>query len=241
MKIIEIKTTQNVVLQYELADLRERVVAFLIDSAILFFGLLILISLLTMALSGTAMHAVLYLSIAVYIFYSLTFELLNNGQTPGKMAMRIRVIKATSGHATFPDYAARWVFRLVDIFLSFGGIASILIASSSKSQRIGDIVANTTVVKLSPSMNLNLQDILNLHSSTSYKPEYTQAKQLIEEDVLLIKSALDRYRAYQNRAHAEAIKMLARKIAHILRLTTLEKNDVQFLETVLKDYVMLTR
>ena len=241
MKIIEIKTTQNVVLQYELADLRERVVAFLIDSTILFFGLLILMALLAQAFSGAAMDAALYLSIAVYIFYSLTFEILNNGQTPGKMAMRIRVIKATSGHATFPDYTARWVFRLVDIFLSFGGIASILIASSSKSQRIGDIVANTAVVKLAPSMNLNLQDILNLHSPTSYKPEYTQAKQLVEEDALLIKTALDRYRTYQNRAHGEALEMLADKIARVLRMTTREKNDVQFLETVLKDYVMLTR
>ena len=31
MKNIEIKTTQNVVLQYELAELRDRIIAFLID------------------------------------------------------------------------------------------------------------------------------------------------------------------------------------------------------------------
>lgn len=241
MKTIEIKTTQNVVLQYELADLRERIVAFLIDSAILIFGLSILMTIFAQAFAGTTMDAMVYLCLAIYIFYSLVFETLNHGQTPGKMAMRIQVIKTSSGQAMFTDYAARWVFRLVDIFFSFGGIASILIASSSKSQRIGDIVANTTVVKLTPRMNLTLQDILNIHSSASYKPEYNQAKQLMEEDVLLIKATLDRYRKYNNDAHSEALNMLAENIARILRIPRTEKSQEQFLETILKDYVMLTR
>ena len=35
MKSIEIKTTQNVTLEYELADLRDRVVAFIIDFVLL--------------------------------------------------------------------------------------------------------------------------------------------------------------------------------------------------------------
>lgn len=241
MKTIEIKTTQNVVLQYELADLRERIVAFLIDSAILIFGLSILVNVFAQVFTGTTMEALVYLCLAVYIFYSLAFEALNRGQTPGKMAMRIRVVKTTSGQATFTDYTARWVFRMVDIFFSFGGIASILIASSPKSQRIGDIVANTTVIKLTPRMNLTLQDILNIHAPGSYKPEYTQAKQLMEQDALLIKTTLDRYRIYNNDAHSEALAMLAEKIASILRIPQAEKNQQQFLETVLKDYVMLTR
>jgi uncharacterized RDD family membrane protein YckC len=250
MKTIEIRTTQNVVLQYELADLRERIVAFLIDSAILIFGLLILISIFGQVFTGTTLEALMYLCFAIYIFYSLLFETFNRGQTPGKMVVRIfpgkmvvriRVVKTTSGQAAFTDYAARWVFRMVDIFFSLGGIASILIASSPKSQRIGDIVANTTVIKLLPQMNLTLKDILNIHSTGSYTPEYTQAKQLVEEDALLIKNTLDRFRIYNNQAHADALNMLADKIAAILRVPRGEKTKQQFLETVLKDYVMLTR
>ena len=42
MKNIEIKTTQNVVLEYELADLRDRILAFLLDLIILVIGILIL-------------------------------------------------------------------------------------------------------------------------------------------------------------------------------------------------------
>ncbi len=241
MKNIEIKTTQNVVLQYELADLRERMIAFFIDMACLLFGLGILLTFLTQIFTGTGGEVAVYLALGIYIFYSPVCEVLNHGQTIGKMAMRIQVIKTTSGQATFSDYAARWVFRLVDIYFSFGAIASILIASSSKSQRIGDIVANTTVIKLTTKMDLELKDILHIHAQASYKPRYIQAKQLIEEDVLLIKNTLERYHRYNNDAHREAMGILAEKIAGILRISAGENDEERFLETVLKDYVMLTR
>ena len=241
MKIIEIKTTQNVVLQYELADLRERILAFLIDMAAVIFGLSLITTFVTQILSGVALGVVTILIFCIFIFYSLALEVLNHGQSLGKMAMHIRVIKVTSGHATFADYAARWVFRLADIWFSLGGIASLLIASSAKSQRIGDIVANTTVIKLSSRMNLVLDDILQLHAQTSYEPQFLQAKQLAEEDALLIKTTLYRYRKYGNDAHFEALNMLADKISNILQAGRHQMNNQLFLETVLKDYVMLTR
>src|SRR5690606_7183043 len=145
MKNIEIKTTLNVVLQYELASLRDRILAFLIDFVIMLFSILMLFAFANRIFDGTAMEVVGTLIFSLFMFYSLAFEVLNNGQSPGKMAMRIRVVKTTSGRPKFADLAARWVFRLVDIYFSLGGIASVLIASSSKGQRIGDIVANTAV------------------------------------------------------------------------------------------------
>lgn len=241
MKIIEIKTTQNVVLQYELADLRERILAFLIDFTVLFFGILLLSGIVSAVFSGTALSVVMILVFCIFIFYSLLFETLNHGQSLGKMAMRIQVIKVTPGQPGFADYTARWVFRLVDIYFSLGGIASILIASSSKSQRIGDIAANTTVVKLAPRMNLSLKDILDIHAQGTYTPQYTQAKQLQEEDVLLIKSTLDRYKRYDNKAHEDALNLLATRIAEVLRLEDEARDNEVFLQIVLKDYVMLTR
>ncbi|MDQ2658050.1 MAG: RDD family protein, partial [Bacteroidota bacterium] len=105
MKIIEIKTTQNVVLQYELADLRDRILAFLIDSAAGIFGVGLLINLSSSIFSNTTRDVVMFLLIGVFIFYSLAFEVLNNGQSLGKMALRIQVIKATSGRPTLSDYA----------------------------------------------------------------------------------------------------------------------------------------
>jgi hypothetical protein len=129
----------------------------------------------------------------------------------------------------------------VDIYFSLGGVASVLIASSSKAQRIGDIVANTAVVKLSPRMNLMLKDVLTIHSQDSYKPEYPQAKQLKEEDVLLIKSALDRSRKYNNEAHDEALALLTARVAEIIEAEQRTPDNRKFLQTVMKDYVVLTR
>jgi uncharacterized RDD family membrane protein YckC len=242
MKNIEIKTTQNVVLQYELADLRDRIVAFLLDALCMLVGIgLLALFGFSIFNSETAANVYAIILTCIFIFYSLAFEVFNNGQSPGKMAMRIQVIKTAGGHATVSDYAARWVFRMVDIYFSLGGIASILIASSSKSQRIGDIVANTAVIRLIPKMDLNLRDILTIHSKDSYKPVYNQAKQLMEEDVLLIKMTLDRYRKFKNDAHGEAVRLLAERIKEILDIKNTDHNTLQFLQTVLNDYVVLTR
>lgn len=243
MKSIEVKTTQNVTLEYELADLRDRVLAFIID----FILLMVATSLISMLgfgglrLEGTAATVLSIVLSCIFLFYSLTMEVLNNGQSVGKMAMKIQVIKTAGGQATFSDYTARWVFRMIDIWFSMGGIAAILVASSAKAQRIGDIVANTAVIKLIPKMNLRLSDILEIKSQDSYKPVYIQAKQLEEEDVLLIKSTLERSRQYKNDAHREAVRELAEKTRSVLGVMSLSQTDVQFLQTVLHDYVVLTR
>jgi uncharacterized RDD family membrane protein YckC len=241
MKNIEIKTTQNVVLQYELAELRERIIAFIID----FICVFVTIALLAIAggslFAGSAGVIYGFFLISIFVFYSLGFEVWNNGQSIGKMAMRIQVIKTVGGRATLSDYSARWVFRMIDVYLSVGGVASILIASSAKAQRLGDIVANTAVVKLTPAMNLNLKDLLSIHSQGSYQPEFLQAKQLEEQDVLLIKAALDRNRKFRNDAHDEAIVLLAEKIKQVLSLDNVPMDNIRFLQTILRDYVVLTR
>ncbi len=243
MKNIEIKTTQNVVLQYELADFRDRLMAFFIDLVCLGIALVILamIGFSLFGFSGTTEVVFTIFLSCVFIFYSLVLEVNNKGQSLGKMAMRIRVIKTAGGQATFSDYAARWVFRMIDIYFSLGGVASILIASSAKAQRIGDIVANTAVVKLVPKMNLDLSDLLALYAQDSYKPTYLMAKQLVEEDVLLIKNALDRHRQFNNEAHQESLELLTERIKQILQLESIHSDKRFFLQTVLNDYVVLTR
>lgn len=243
MKSIEIKTTQNVILEYELADLRDRAVAFLIDLVLMIiaWSLLLLLGFAGLGLTGTAATIFWTMLSLAFMFYSLVMESLNNGQSVGKMAMKIQVIKTIGGQATLSDYTTRWVFRLVDIWFSFGGIASILVASSAKAQRIGDIVAHTAVIKLVPRMNLKLNDVLAIRSQESYKVVFPQARQLDEEDVLLIKTTLERYRQFKNLAHQEAIRTLAGKVQSVLSIVPAAPGDVQFLQTVLNDYVVLTR
>ncbi|MBT1701624.1 RDD family protein, partial [Fulvivirgaceae bacterium PWU4] len=132
--------------------------------------------------SETAAAVVMFLLMGLFSLYSLVFETLNKGQSIGKMALRIQVIKVAGGKITFSDYAARWVFRLIDIYFSLGAIASILVVSSAKGQRIGDVVANTAVVKTSPKMNLNLDDLLAIHQKSTYTPRNVPARKLQEAE-----------------------------------------------------------
>ena len=46
------------------------------------------------------------------------------------------------------DYLLRWIFSFVDFYILSGAIALVVIAMGGKGQRIGDIVAGTSVVKL---------------------------------------------------------------------------------------------
>jgi uncharacterized RDD family membrane protein YckC len=243
MKSIEIKTAQNVRLEYELASLRERLLAFLLDllSMSLLALVIAFVFLGMLKLTGTLEIITSMMIGSIFLFYSLAFEYFNNGQSVGKKVMKIQVIKITGEKASFYDYAGRWVFRILDIYFSLGAIASMLIASSSRAQRIGDIVSNTSVIRLESTIHLNLNDILKIQSRETYQPIYMQAKQLAEEDVILIKSTIDRFKKYNNDAHGAAVIQLTARIKSILEIKDAAPDDVRFLQTVINDYIVLTR
>jgi uncharacterized RDD family membrane protein YckC len=243
MKSIEIKTAQNVRLEYELASLRERLLAFLLDllSMSLLALVIAFVFLGMLKLTGTLEIITSIMIGSVFLFYSLAFEYFNNGQSVGKKVMKIQVIKITGEKASFYDYVGRWVFRILDIYFSLGAIASMLIASSSRAQRIGDIVSNTSVIRLESTIHLNLNDILKIQSRETYQPVYMQAKQLAEEDVILIKSTIDRFKKYNNDAHGDAVIQLTARIKSILEIKDAAPDDVRFLQTVINDYIVLTR
>ncbi|HEY8935619.1 MAG TPA: RDD family protein [Cyclobacteriaceae bacterium] len=243
MKNIEIITSQNVTLQYELASLRERILAFVLDTICVVISLSILTAVLggVFGNSSVAGSILLFLLICIFSLYSLAFEFFNKGRSIGKMAMKIQVIKVVGGQATFSDYAARWVFRLIDIYFSLGGIASILIMSSPKAQRIGDLIAGTAVVKTVPKVNIDLDDLLNIHKTNKYIPKYQQAKKLQERDALLIKTTLERYRKFRNDSHVEAITLLSQRVQEILAIDHIAEEHTVFLQTILQDYVILSR
>lgn len=243
MKSIEIKTAQNVRLEYELASLRERILAFFLDwIAMALIALIIAVVFLgVLKLTGTLEIITSMIIGSVFLFYTLAFEYFNNGQTVGKKIMKIQVIKITGEKATFYDYLGRWIFRILDIYFSLGAIASMLIASSSRAQRIGDIVSNTSVIRLEALVHLRLNDILKIQSRETYQPVYMQAKQLAEEDVILIKSTIDRYKKYRNAAHSEAILQLTARLQSVLEIKEPVSDQLKFLQTVINDYIVLTR
>lgn len=244
MPNIDITTTQKVTIEYELASLRDRIFGWLMDFLIITGSLIILFLLFVGAFDPefeTINLFQYFIALPIFLFYTLVSEILMDGQTLGKRAVGIKVIKLNGKAPTVTDYLVRWVFRLVDIYLSAGTIASLLISSSDKGQRLGDLTANTTLIKVKFSLRFRLEDIEKISSLDNYEPSYPQVRQLSEQDMLSIKTVIARYRKYPNYAHQQVVVDLVDNLAGILELDSVPRNKIEFLKTLIRDYIVLTR
>jgi uncharacterized RDD family membrane protein YckC len=240
MKSIEIQTSHNVSIEYELADLGSRAGALLIDLIVLFFYWMIIF----FAAAGQMMRDEMVLVLIMMIpamTYSLWTEFLFSGQTVGKMALGIRVASVDGQTATLGNYFMRWTMKLVDFWFSLGGLGAIFITSSFRSQRIGDVIAGTTVIKNRPTNSYSINDILKIKSTSEHQPTYLNVIKFTDEDMILIKSALTRLNRYPNKAHKKLVHNLCHKCVDLLNLEEVPKDKIKFLNALLQDYIVLTR
>ncbi|MEZ7901493.1 MAG: RDD family protein [Flavobacteriales bacterium] len=96
MKKIEILTSNNVSIQYELATLAQRILAFLLDSIVLvvsYFICALIIAITTLNSNFLSELSIWILIIPVYLFYNIFYEVYFDGQTIGKKALNIKVKK----------------------------------------------------------------------------------------------------------------------------------------------------
>lgn len=244
MKKAEILTANNVAIQYELASLIQRILAFIIDGAVLSLYYLIILFLLASTFYGSNDFSQIFtyiLFLPVFFFYNLFCEINFKGQTLGKAALKIKVIKLTGETPSLNDYFIRWTYRVIDIWLCAGALAAIFISSSNKGQRLGDVSANTTIIRLNPESKYNLKDILKIGGFKEYTPTYFGVTMLSDEDMLLIKNTLDTVKRKPNAENKKVALELANKSAELLNLEEIPHNKTQFLTTLLKDYIVLTR
>ncbi|MGC4020996.1 MAG: RDD family protein [Cyclobacteriaceae bacterium] len=147
MQTISVRTSQNVVIQFPLASVGERILGQVIDWLILFIYTFAMIALFSNLGINTPWLVITSLFVP-WLFFNFLLEVFMNGQTIGKLLLKTQVVKMNGSRATIGDFALRWVFSLVDIYLLSGAIAVICVAAGGKGQRLGDIVAETTVIKL---------------------------------------------------------------------------------------------
>ncbi|MHC4520990.1 MAG: RDD family protein, partial [Planctomycetota bacterium] len=151
-----IETPEDVELERRLAGIGSRFLAGLIDTIIL-VAIYIVLFILFAILGGRALMAeaagastwaialVIAVSFMIYWGYFAFFEMVMNGQSPGKRSQKIRVVKEGGGAITFTDVAIRNLLRVVD---AQGGYAAagICMFLTQKAQRLGDLAAGTVVV-----------------------------------------------------------------------------------------------
>ncbi len=237
METIKITTSQNVDIEYEAAGVGYRILATLLDGV--FIGVyIVIIVLLSMQLGFGYFYAdnqylaatlmiILGLPVLLYHFLNETFM---NGQSLGKKIVKIKVVKLDGTQPGIGSYILRSILRVIDIQLFNGLVALISIAASDKSQRLGDMAAGTTVIKINS--NISLSNTILFKQITNYKIVFDQVVLLSDKDVGIIKEVLN-HSLTNNKP--DNLKALAQKVKQKMNVDT-TLTDEQFLKTVLLDY-----
>ncbi len=260
-----IDTPENVTFGYDIAGIGSRFIGALLDTLILAVALVVLNLVIGLILAWSVGPERLFaendeqigwiggLIIALYalvnflIFwgYYIVFELLWNGQTPGKRVAKVRVVRLDGNPAGFMEIVVRNLVRVVDFLPSAYGIGLLTMFFNQQARRLGDFAAGTLVVKERADIQLETLGRPTPMAQTS-APELTTpaaeallqqfptVRRLAAADIALIHDALNRYAA--SKVDRELLGRLATAIAAKLEAPTPVQDPVKFLNDVVEAY-----
>ena len=256
MPIIQIATAFNIDLEFEIAEFHKRLLAYIIDFALLVIYMFAMKNFLYPSF-GIEFQDPSYMGLDIIIvslpmlLYSLLTELWMNGQTVGKKILGIRVISLEGGEPTFGQFLLRWITKFFEwpflfgyVFFSkeallayafitalFGIAVVITIAVTAKSQRLGDLAAGTVVVNTKS--KLSVEDTVFMEvNKTDYKVMFPDVMRLSDRDINTIKTVLMQA---NKRSNYDMCQRVAVKVKEVLKINTDLYPD-RFLEKLLEDY-----
>jgi len=245
MKTIEFTTAQHVKIEYDLASTGTRMLASFIDLFAFVVYLLIMSTMLDVSLvklqMGTKDFFILLLLRLPWFFYSPVIEYITRGQSLGKYTLGIRVVSINGENAGMREYFTRWIFRVIDIWFGFGFLAILFSSTSERAQRLGDVMANTVVIRKKSSQHYSLRNILAIKSQDNYTTTYDHVIHFTDEDMMLIKNTIQRVEQHPSPETKQFAVELAHQTARSIGLEETPPKKLEFLRTVLMDYVVLTR
>lgn len=242
MQTIEIQTTQNVNIEYPIASVGERIIAAIIDVLIMvgyFFAVFFLFIWLLDATDGSAFYFPVAYGVIFFLplfFYHLLCETFLNGQSFGKKIMKMRVVKLDGSQAGIGSFFLRWILAPIDYFL-YGAVGIVTMIVNGNGQRLGDLAANTTVVKLRAETKLD--DTILRVTPTNYEVKFPQVSALSDKDVSLVKDVLDlNYKKPDVIVYTNILNKTKEAIEKKIGVSS-NLHPLSFLDTVLKDYNFL--
>ncbi len=141
----EVVTPEGVALHLPVAGPVPRAVAWGIDLAVR-LGILMLVGTVLALLGAAGQGLYLILTFLIFWAYPILFEVLWDGQTPGKKAMSLRVVNGDGAPVGWLPAITRNLLRTVDM-LPFGYAAGLVAClADPHARRLGDMVAGTLVV-----------------------------------------------------------------------------------------------
>jgi hypothetical protein len=239
--IARINTTQNVVIDYEVASSGERVLARLLDLA--FFAaytvlMYVIFGKLLSTFSGslqTEIGTAIFLLIPIpVITYTLWCETLFNGRSFGKMILGLKVVKTDGTPAGLGDFAFRWITRILEGETGiFTALALPVALISNKSQRIGDMIAGTIVIRTK--VRNSIRSTILAQINPTYKVVFPQVAVLSDRDMNIIRNVMQQ--AYST-ANFALMENLAAKVKQTMNVNPDPRQlpSPQFLNIVLADY-----
>ncbi len=207
------------------------------------------------------LQAVGLLLLLPVLLYHILMEVTMNGQSIGKKVMGIRVVNEIGGRPSISQFLIRWLLRVSDLWIAilliiiisdpdlgrdmettFVVLAAlgflitdiVLVVSSKKGQRIGDILAKTILIRINTKSNI--EDTVFIDVADSYVPSFPQIMQLSDKDINAIKSILETARKKDDFSMAEAA---CYKIKAHLKIES-DMSPFDFLDVLLKDYNYLS-
>ena len=154
-----VDTPENIEFAYDIAGIGSRFLAAIIDT---FF--IILAEMIVFFAAGAVANATglfgnagdfgsviiavsSLLGFAILWGYYIIFELVWNGQSPGKRLIGLRVVREGGRPITFLSAATRNLVRIIDFLPFFYGIGVITMFIDRRARRLGDFAGGTLVVK----------------------------------------------------------------------------------------------
>ncbi len=208
--------------------------------------------------------AMVMLLLLPIMLYHLVLEITMNGQSIGKKVMGLRVVDENGGKPSISQFIIRWLLRISDVWIvillyyilvllttdaQFGrgdvllmvifGLGFlitdiVLVVSSKKGQRTGDILAKTILISIRAKGNI--EETVFREVGNNYIPAFPQIMQLSDKDINAIKSILETARKKGDVNMAETAGV---KIKNHLGITT-DMPAFDFLDVLLKDYNFLS-
>jgi uncharacterized RDD family membrane protein YckC len=237
MSTIRIQTTQHTELEYTLAGVGDRLIAYLIDLLLyMTYGIGLAVVMMNTSLLNFWNGAWVIVLILPILFYQLLCEIFMNGQSIGKRIRSIRVISLDGNQPSIGQYLIRWLFRIVDDMIGTGVVAIVSISLSEKAQRLGDMLAGTTVVRTKTSTVFD--DTLFMEADGAHEPVFPQVIRLKDRDVNMLKEVIRRVRSDPER-HQSLLEKACARTLDVLGVDT-DLASLDFLEAVIRDYNHIT-
>jgi uncharacterized RDD family membrane protein YckC len=237
-RALEVRTAEAIAVRYELAGLGSRFLAVTLDmtlQAAVALGAFLLL----LIVSGSTARALAWIHLdvsvdvaaitllalagfALFFGYFIIFELAWNGQTPGKRALGIRVVRDAGFPVDAGASIVRNTVRVVEVGFGFYVLSALVMLMSRENKRPGDFAAGTIVVRD------RADDLPVLDALLREDPEHDDG--LEPDDRALIAQFLGRRATLEPRAAAEIAARIAERVRPKLRASFHYLDDVALLE-----------